>query len=233
MHEKTALVTGAGSGIGREISRALAAEGYALTLVGRSQSSLEETAAALGTGHVQLMPVDIGAPEAGRRLIEACLARWNRLDVLVNNAGQAQQKSISDTTDALLQALFAVNFNGPAELIRAAWPAFVRQGRGVIVNISSLAAYDPFPGYFAYAASKAALESLARSVAAEGGSLGIRAYNVAAGIVDTPLLDRLFSEAQVPRTKRRAPREIAELVLRCIAGNVDVPNGGTIMVPNL
>ena len=95
-----------------------------------------------------------------------------------------------------------------------------------------MATLDPFPGLGVYAAAKAALESLTRSVVGEGGSRGIRAFSVATGAVETPMLRSLFSEKELPPEKALDPAEVAAIVLECIRGERDGEQGGVIRVPS-
>ena len=230
---KVIIVTGAGSGIGRATSVMLAKAGHTLVLVGRDKGKLEQTAALLDASRVQVIAADITASGAPALIIAAVLARWQRIDVLVNNAGKAKMTPIAEATEALATELMRVNAIAPALLIAAVWPTFLRQQRGLVVNISSLAAIDPFPGFFAYGATKAAVESLARSVASEAGDTAIRAYNIATGIVETPMLEGVFTYEQVPADKRRAPEDVAAVVAQCVAGQVAVASGQTLIIPNL
>ena len=235
-----AVVTGAGSGIGRATAILLAREGYRLALIGRTASRLEATAGSLAEEGIArerplVLPADLAREEEASRVVEAVLGSWGRLDVLVNNAGWGSLRPIADTDLELLHGTFAVNFFSAAELIRRSWPVFVRQRAGCVVNVSSAAAHDPYPGFFAYAASKAALESLGRSIASEAAQLGmpdILAYSIAPGAVETPLLRSAFSEEVIPREKTLDPFEVAERIRECVLGKAAVKNGGTIIVPS-
>ena len=226
-----AIVTGASGGIGTAIAKRLAGLGFRLVLTGRRQSELQALAAQLGRGDgndVRVVVGDLKEASTIQRLVSTALEAWNRIDVLVNNAGTAQQAPIERVTPALLRDEMASNTFGHAALIAMAWPVFVRQKSGVVVNISSLAAVDPLPGFFSYGASKAALESLARSVVVEGAPFGIRAYNITPGAVDTALLAALFGKA-TPQSAI-APSVIADMVVDCIEGRVSQASQGSIRV---
>jgi NAD(P)-dependent dehydrogenase (short-subunit alcohol dehydrogenase family) len=224
---KVALVTGAGGGVGRGIAVALAREGYGLVLAGRRAKPLQETAALIGSGAVRVA-VDLEDPVAAQRRLAKAMAKAGRLDVLVNNAGIAEVVPIAQTSAPVLRRHLAVNLEGPALLIAAAWPYFVEQGAGVVVNVSSFSAHDPFPGFLAYGASKAGLESLTRSVSVEGAAHGITAYNVALGAVETALLRRLFDETMVPRHAALSVEAVAQVIVDCVAGRRQVDAGKTI-----
>ncbi len=232
---RVALVTGAGSGIGRAAATLLAREGYRVALVGRTEAKLRETARQIESADANheaslVVAADLAKEDEAIRAVDRVVERWGRLDVLVNNAGWGWLKPIAETTSDLLRTTFDINFFSAAHLILRAWPIFLRQRSGCIVNVSSGAAHDPFPGFFAYAASKAAMESLCRSIANETGAEGIRAHSVAPGAVETPLLRSVFSEKEFPRSMTLDPFDVAEKILECIRGTARVPNGGTVLV---
>ncbi len=231
---RIALVTGAGSGIGRAVAALLACEGYCVALVGRTEAKLLETARQIESGgaarEALVVAADLAKEDEACGAADRVLDRWGRLDVLVNNAGWGWLKPIVETTPGFLRTTFEFNFFSAAHLILRAWPVFLRQKSGCVVNVSSGAAHDPFPGFFAYAASKAAMESLCRSIANEKGAEGIRAYSVAPGAVETPLLRSVFSEKEFPRSMTLDPLDVARRILDCIRGTAGVPNGGTVLV---
>jgi len=222
---RAAIVTGASGGIGAAIAKRLSELGFRLVLTGRRESELQALAAQLGRGQdVQVVVGDLKDASTIQALVTTALEAWGRIDVIVNNAGTARQVPIELVTPELLRSEMEANTFGHAALISKVWPVFLRQGRGVLVNISSLAAVDPLPGFFSYGASKAALESLARSVAREGAKHGIRAYNITPGAVATPLLTALFGRA-TPQSAI-APSVIADMVVDCIEGRAkDAPEG--------
>ena len=164
--------------------------------------------------------------------MDAVIEHWSRPDALVNNAGWGWLRALAETDDELPRTTFDINFFSAANLITRAWPTLVKQGSGCVVNVSSGAAHEPCPGFFAYAASKAAMESLGRSVASEGRELGIRAYSVALGAVETPLLRAAFSEEVIPREKTLDPHDVATRIRDCVLGRAPVANGGTVVMPS-
>ncbi len=232
-----ALVTGAGSGIGRATALVLARSGVRLILVGRRAEPLEQTAALLPEGsEAETLSLDVADPSSAQEMVQAALDRFGRLDILVNNAGAAPLLDIDKTTPETIQQVYMTNAVGPACAIAAAWPVFKRQHAEksigpfghVIVNVSTMGTADPFPGFFAYAASKAPCNVMARSCANEGRPLRIRAFSVAPGAVETPLLRSLFSTDMIPKDKAMPPERVAEEILACITGERDAQNGGTI-----
>ena len=222
-----ALVTGAGSGIGAAIAHALSADHH-LVLVGRRREPLAALAQTLGL-RTTVMPADVSDPAAARQLIADAIASLGSLDVLINNAGVAPLKPIDQHTPALIAEAFATNAIGPANTIAAAWPHFVSRRAGVIVNVTSLAGLDPFPGFFAYGAAKAAANLLIKSCHNEGKARGIRAYAVAPGAVETSMLRSMFSTKQIPASAALAPEAVAAVVRECVVGTRP-PTGEPIVV---
>ena len=232
-----AIITGAGSGIGRTVAIRLARSGHAVVLVGRRIGALEETLSMLPEGaQGHCVSADVGDSEQAASIVAVAVDRFGRLDVLVNNAGLAPLKPIDQTTPDMIEEVYAVNAVGPACTIAAAWPVFKRQFSqrrtgplgACIVNVSTLGTIDPFPGFFAYAAAKAALNVMARSCASEGRPFGIRAFSVAPGAVETEMLRTLFPPSVLPTEKCLAPDRVAEEILACVLGERNDHNGKTI-----
>ena len=143
-----AIVTGAGSGIGRAVCQTLAADGFRLALAGRTRSTLEETVAILksaGATEAHIVPADISVEHQAYGVVDSTLAKWGRIDALINNAATLPVLPIEQTDERTLRETFATNTFGPAYLIARAWPAFVKQRGGRIVNVSSMSSIDPFP----------------------------------------------------------------------------------------
>lgn len=228
-----AVVTGAGSGIGRATAIMLAQAGYALVLAARTREHVSETARLTGAPErVEVVGGDVGDPFQCKHMVARAVERFGRLDVLVNNAGLAPLMPIERTDPGTIERVFRVNAMGPAWAIHHAWPVFVRQARGCIVNVSSMATVDPFSGFFAYAAAKAGVNLMARSCAKEGAPFNIRAFAVAPGAVETGMLRSIVPEASLPRDKCLAPEDVARVIVACIKGERDGENGGTIHLPS-
>lgn len=232
-----AIITGASSGIGLCVARRLAAGGWSVVLAARDEARLNAAAASLAhddpacRGRLAVIPADVALPHDAHRLVLETLDRFGRIDAVVNNAGFAPMAPIERHTHDMLARVFAVNAVGPATLIAAAWPTFVRQRRGCVVNVSSMAAKDPFPGFFGYAGAKAGLILMARSCANEGAIHGVRAFAVAPGAVETPMLRSLFSVADLSTEVCLKPEFVAGVIVDCIEGRRDQDNGGVIWLP--
>lgn len=226
-----AIVTGATSGIGLAIARGLAREGFSLVLAARREQRLAEVASGLeGEFGVRAVPVaaDMSRAEAVDALVEAAFEALPGIGVLVNNAAVGELVPIEQSDAGLMERTLRANVVGPGQAIHRVWSRFVDQGAGRIINISSWATRDPFPGFFAYGASKAAVESMVRSCRNEGHEKGIRAFAIAPGAVETPMLRSIVDESAVPRSACLAPEEVAAVVVECALGKRDEDSGRTI-----
>jgi NAD(P)-dependent dehydrogenase (short-subunit alcohol dehydrogenase family) len=177
------LVTGGSSGIGLAIARLLRELGYDVTIAARTRDRLEAAAREIGAHPVQ---ANVASEEECERLVAAHRDRFGRLDVLVNCAGVGIGRSIADLKTKHWDLQFAVNVRAAFIVTRAALP-LLRESRGWIVNVSSIAGTVAAPGLAAYGASKAAMISLTRSLNAELGEAGVRACAICPGFVDTPM----------------------------------------------
>jgi NAD(P)-dependent dehydrogenase (short-subunit alcohol dehydrogenase family) len=227
------IVTGAGSGIGASCARLLAARGHAVVLVGRGFERLEAVRASMDepTRHLS-MAADVADSGLAHDVVDRTLEAYGRIDALVLNAGVAPKAPIDQTTEEVLEQAFFVNAFGPAFMVTRAWPAFKRQRSGRVVFVSTLGTIDPFPGFFAYAASKSAVDSFARSIRAEGKAIGVKAFAVNPGCVETEILRRNFPEKVIPRERALPPEAVAEVIVACACGERDAENGNAIVVPS-
>jgi NAD(P)-dependent dehydrogenase (short-subunit alcohol dehydrogenase family) len=169
--------------------------------------------------------------------VDEVVRRFGRLDVLVNNAGYAALLTIDQHTPELIEQTFRVNAMAPAAMIARAWPHFAElfrtgRGAGTIVNVSSFATIDPFPGFFAYAASKNALNMLTQLAAANGEAIGVRAFCVAPGAVETPMLRALADTDTIPESSTLAPEHVARTIAECVRGQHDSLGGALIPIPS-
>ncbi len=200
MHDRVALITGGGTGIGAATARALAGQGYKVAVAGRRAEKLSETVRSIAEpgGTAGAFEADVADLRAANQLVEAVAARFGRLDVLVNNAALYGPSSGLETTVEAFQAHLATNTLGPFFLAQAAFPHLKNSDGGVVVNVLSTLAHRPVPGVAAYSASKAALLSLTQTLALEWATHSIRVVAVSPGVVDTPVHARESLDAMGP-----------------------------------
>jgi len=180
---KAALVTGGSSGIGLAIARMLRDEGYGLTIAARNRERLDSAAAELAA---EAVAANVASEEDCERIVATHRERYKSLDVLVNSAGVGVAGRIEDLETKHWDLQFDVNLRGAFLVTRFALP-LLKQARGLVVNVSSIAGTIPAPGLAAYGAAKAGLISLTRSLNAEHGDDGVRATAICPGFVDTPM----------------------------------------------
>ena len=226
---RVAIVTGAGSGIGLETARQLSALGWTLVLAGRTDATLDAAGRSL-PGPWSALKGDVGNPDYAQSLVAHAVSRFGGLDAIINSAGVAPLATIPNHSPAMIQRTFQTNAIAPALLIAAAWPILEKHGGGRVVNVSSIASIDPFDGFFAYAASKAALNMLTTIADKEGRPKNIRCFCVAPGAVETPMLRALFSTNDLPADQALAPADVAAIIVQCVQGLRDLDAGEPIMV---
>lgn len=221
---KVAIITGAGTGIGRGSALVLAERGADVALAGRRTAPLEGTAKeieALGR-RALVVPTDVTRPEQCEQLVDTTLRELGRVDVLVNNAGGAATKSIQKWTEEEWLGVLALNLNSVWFLSRLAVRPMIEQGGGAIVNISSGASLLAMPNAAPYGAAKAAVNNLTGSMAAAWTRKGVRVNCIACGAVRTAsLLDEAenlgFDVESLGATNASGriaePEEIAQVVL--------------------
>jgi NAD(P)-dependent dehydrogenase (short-subunit alcohol dehydrogenase family) len=239
--DPVAIITGAGTGIGRELAMELSERNYRTVLAGRREEPLLQTKEMLRAPSL-VVPCDIRDADACAALVQRTIDEFGRLDVLVNNAGYAPCVPLSQHTPELIREVFEVNALGPAYLIVAAWKVFEKQfgedevlpgrNRPCILNVSTMSTVDPFPGLFAYAAAKGALNVMVKSCANEGKDLGVRCFAVALGSVETAMLRVIVSEDLLPRERTIPPQAAAGLLAEYVLGQHDEDSGKVIIVPS-
>jgi NAD(P)-dependent dehydrogenase (short-subunit alcohol dehydrogenase family) len=215
---KVAVVTGAGTGIGRAAAIALARAGAQVALSGRRAGPLEEVATEIrrGGGEALVVTGDVSDPAAVEALFAAVSERWGRVDVLLNNAGiNTRERNIHDISIKDWLEVVAVNLSGSFFCARKALETMRRQRSGTIINLVSGAGKraGAIPGV-AYSASKAGQASLTQSINSEERAFNIRACSVFPGEVDTPIIDQ---RPVVPTAEARAamlqPEDVADAIL--------------------
>jgi len=217
----TVLITGASRGLGRALAIAAAREGATLALCARGSEDLEAVAAACRQhgGDVLAVTADVGEPRDVERLASTAFSRFGVIDILVNNAselGPVPLPYLTDAAPSALEPVLRVNVLGPLRLTQAVLGGMLLRGRGLVVNISSDAAVNGYPGWGLYSASKAALDALTRSWAAELEGTGVRVISVDPGDMDTAMHRAAIPDADPSELAR--PADVAERLIGLLAG---------------
>ena len=241
--DKSIIVTGATSGIGRAAAEAFGRDGGSVVLVGRSEALLAEVATAVrdAGGRAVACRADVTASDAPDRIVEAALTSFGHIDVLVNAAGVIATGALEATTDEIWDTMMAVNLRAPFRLMRAAAPHLTAR-KGSVVNVSSVNGLRSFPGVLAYCVSKAGVDHLTRCAAIEMAPLGVRVNAVNPGVTVTNLhrrsgMDDARYEAFLERSKEThplgrpgQPEDIAALILFLASDRASWMTGETIPI---
>lgn len=232
---KSALVTGASGGIGADIARALHLAGATVGLSGTRTAPLEALATELGS-RAHVLPCNLSKPEEVEGLVKRAFEAMGSVDILVNNAGITRDGLAMRMSDEDWQAVIDVNLTSVFRLCRAAIRGMMKARWGRIVNISSVVGQTGNAGQVNYAASKAGMVGLSKSLAAEVASRGITVNCVAPGFIETAMTDKL-NDAQktgiltaVPAGRMGKPAEIAAAVLYLASAEAGYVTGATLHV---
>ena len=243
-----ALVTGAGTGIGRATATRLARDGYVLALAGRRPAPLGQVAADIRAGGGTATPLagDVSTPEGAEQVVAATVAAHGRLDVLVCNHGVGDSLPVGEDTPEGWERTMRINLTGPFLLARAALPHLLEQ-RGSVVTVSSTNGWLAGPGWASYCTSKAGLIMLTRCLANDYGPRGLRANCVCPGWVRTPMGDddmEVVRDAwdvstddaywlctrDTPLRRPAAPEEIADVIAFLVSPGAAYVSGAVIPV---
>lgn len=246
---KIALITGAGSGIGRAIALLFAAEGARVAVADRDTDAVAQTARMVEAAGGAALPIacDVSQGPEVEAMVRACVDQYDRIDILCNNAGVGSTQNVLDTPEDVWDLCMAVNVKGVFWGAKYAIPHMIAQGGGVIVNTASVAGLVGLPNRLAYCASKGAVITLTKALAVDHVAQGIRVNCVCPGTVDSPWVSRLPEVVANPEEGRRAlaarqpmgrlgtPEEVAHAVLylasdeaRYCTGTALVIDGGLV-----
>ena len=206
---KTALITGGGTGIGRACALLFAREGARVALVGRRAEPLSAVAAEIynAGGEALAVACDVTKANDVERAIQNTVARFGRLDVVVNNAGTVVPGTAEETSEAHWDRMVNVNLKGTFLVSRAALGELRKQGGGSIINIGSVLGLVGMKHRVAYAAAKGGVTQLTKAMALDHAHEKIRVNCICPAIIDTPLIDQLASRQPDPDTFRRTRAE--------------------------
>jgi glucose 1-dehydrogenase len=233
-----AVVTGAGRGIGRAIALRLASAGAAVGVAARTEGEIDETRRQIekAGGRAVAIVADVTKERDVTRLFDQARAAFGRIGILVNNAGIAPLANIEEMTPESFDAIIASNIRAVYLCCRAAWSDLAKGARGsgtdqvggAVINISSVASFDPFPGFAAYGGAKAFVNVYTKALAAEGAARGIRVFAIAPGAVETTMLRNPFPD--FPADKTLSPDDVAALVETLLSPACRYISGQTITI---
>ena len=244
---KVAIVTGAGQGIGRAIALTLAKEGAAVVVNDINLKSAKEVAEEIKSQGGKAVPIkaDASNGEEVNTLVEKTVNKFKKIDILVNNAGTAKLTPTVELTEAEWDSTIDVDLKGQFLCSQAVAKHMIKQKRGKIVNIASLAAHIGTPGLVAYSASKGGVIQLTKVLAVEWGKHNITVNAVSPGLTMTELVKAVFKERpdvfegveRIPLKRLAMPEDIANAVLFLassesdyITGQVIIVDGGTTVI---
>ena len=189
---KVAIITGAGSGIGFATAAILAKRGMAIIGTGRDADKLRRLTDVVDANRLATVPIDVTLDDAPHKIVDAAVERWDKVDLLINNAGMGRPKPVEETDDALLDACLSLMLRAPFRMIRESLPHM--SPGSAIINVSSTFAIVGGMTGGAYSAAKAGITGLTTHVAAAYGPRGIRCNVVAPGVVPTPMTDGRYDD---------------------------------------
>jgi NADP-dependent 3-hydroxy acid dehydrogenase YdfG len=229
---QVAIVTGAGSGIGQGIARALGAEGVNLVICGRRIEPIKGTARQIeqAGGRVTAVQADVSQTPDTRRVVKTALEAFGRLDILVNNAGVSGGDFIHKMTDDDWGQVMTVNLRGAFRMAREALGVFREQKSGHIINISSESGLEYYQGDGSYGLSKHALNALGEYIQRENQELNVRVNTICPGMVVTEMTE---NSSGLDHEKCLYPEDIADLVIWLLTRRPNVKIGTPILIQTM
>lgn len=231
----TAIISGGSSGIGLATAIQLFQRGYRVAFCGRDQTKLQQAKDRLlqlddRTADIGSFVADFTDVKSAQQFADQAIEFLGDVDVLVNNAAMAPLENFESIDAGQFEALVNVNVRSTFYLTQSVWKRMILSQGGTIVNISSLSAVDPFPGFSLYGASKAWMDLMTQSLAGEGAPHQIRICSLRPGAVETPLLRGLFPD--FPADQCVSPQHVAQQVVGCIEDPQAFPSGHFFPVTN-
>lgn len=235
-----AIVTGASSGIGKATALAFARSGIEVALVSRSADKLtavkEEILTSDNPVKVGVYPLDLAVVEQVKQQISQICTEFGEIDILVNNAGMGYTNSLYATSLEDWQRVINLNLTSVFQCIQAILPQMRSRGRGTIINVASIAAFNAFPDWGLYGISKAGLVALSKALSVEERQHGIRTVTISPGSVNTPIWDTDTVQADFNRSAMLTPEIVAQSILHTallphqavVEEMIVMPSGGAL-----
>lgn len=237
LKDKVVIITGAGSGIGR-IAQLFAQEGAKVVVGDVNEKGGMETANSINNagGQAIFEKLDVSNREQTRQVVKDAIAKYGKIDVLINNAGIIQDALVVKMTEEQWDKIININLKGPFNCIQAVVEQMISQGSGVILNMSSIVALYGNVGQTNYAATKAGLIGMTKTLAKELGKKGIRVNAVAPGFISTPMSATVpekileMMKEKTPLKRLGTPRDVANTLLFLASDDANFINGAVINV---
>lgn len=238
LENKVAIITGAGSGIGKETALLFAEKGAKVVVADVNEKGGEETVAHIkkNGGEAFFFKLDVTNREQSKQMTKEILEKYGRIDVLINNAGIVQDAFLSKMTEEQWDKVINVNLKGVFNCTQAVVDVMMNQGNGVIINTSSIVGLNGNVGQANYAATKAGLIGMTKTLAKELGKKGIRVNAVAPGFIATPMTSNVpekileMMKEKTPLRRLGEPKDVAYAYLYLASDEANFVNGAVLCV---
>lgn len=237
LENKVAIITGAGSGIGKETALLFAKEGAKVVVADMNEKAGEETVTQIKkNGDGVFVKLDVSNREQAKQVVKITLEKYGRIDILINNAGIVQDAFLSKMTEEQWDKVINVNLKGVFNCTQAVVEVMMNQGKGVIINTSSIVGLNGNVGQVNYAATKAGLIGMTKTLAKELGKKGIRVNAVAPGFIATPMTSTVpekileMMKEKTPLRRLGQAKDIANAYLYLASDDANFVNGAVLCV---
>ena len=237
LENKVAVITGAGSGIGKETAILFAKEGAKVVVADMNEKAGQETVAEINkNGEAFFVKLDVSKREQSTQMVQTTLEKYGRIDVLINNAGIVQDAFLSKMTEEQWDKVINVNLKGVFNCTQAVVEVMMTQGKGVIINTSSIVGLNGNVGQVNYAATKAGLIGMTKTLAKELGKKGIRVNAVAPGFIATPMTSNVpekileMMKEKTPLRRLGEAKDVANAYLFLASDEANFVNGAVLCV---
>lgn len=234
---KVAIITGAGSGIGKETALLFAKEGAKVVVADMNEIAGNETVEEIKkNGEGFFVKLDVSNREQAKQMVKITLEKYGKIDVLINNAGIVQDAFVSKMTEEQWDKVININLKGVFNCTQAVVEIMMNQGNGVIINTSSIVGLNGNVGQVNYAATKAGLIGMTKTLAKELGKKGIRVNAVAPGFITTPMTSNVpdkileMMKEKTPLRRLGEPKDIANAYLYLASDDANFVNGAVLCV---